>query len=97
MMTQSTSSTAENVYCVTPTATSCLSCPHNTHCATLSENAQEAEVYFTSDTTIVFLPGDHALDTNITVSDVTRLTMHGKSSSLLIHEKSLRCDMACSH
>ena len=30
---------------------------------------------------MVFLPGDHVLDTNITVVNVTRLTMHGESSS----------------
>ena len=72
---------AENVYCVTPTATSCSSCPHNTHCATLSEYAQEAELYFTSNTSMVFLPGDHVLDVNITVANVTRLTMRGESSS----------------
>ena len=72
---------AGNVYCVTPTATSCSSCPHNTHCATLSEYAQETEMYFTSNTTIVFLPGEHFLDTNITVANVARLTMHGKSPS----------------
>ena len=66
--------------CVTPTATSCSSCPHNsTHCATLSEYAQEAELYFTSNTTIVYLSGDH--DRNITVANVTRLTMHGEFSS----------------
>ena len=75
------SCSAENVYCVTPTATSCSSCPHNTHCATLSEYAQEAEIYFTSNTTMVFLPGDHTLDTNITVANVARLTMRGESSS----------------
>ena len=74
-------SSAENVYCVTPTATSCSSCPHNTHCATLSEYAQEAEMYFTSNTTMVFLPGDHTLDTNITVANVSRLTMRGEFSS----------------
>ena len=75
-------SSAENVYCVTPTATSCSSCPHNsTHCATLSEYAQEAEMYFTSNTTMVFLPGDHVLDVNITVVNVSRLTMRGESSS----------------
>ena len=51
---------ADNVYCVTPTVTSCSSCPHNNHCATLSEFAQEAELYFTSNTTMVFLPGDLA-------------------------------------
>ena len=72
---------AENVYCVTPTASSCSSCPQNIHCATLSEYAQEAGKYFTSNTTIVFLPGDHTLDTNITVANVAKLTMHGQSTS----------------
>ena len=73
---------AENVYCVTPTATSCSSCPHDsTNCTTLSEYAQEAELYFASNTTMVFLPGDHTLDTNITVVNVTTLTMRGQSSS----------------
>ena len=76
------SSSAENVYCVTPTATSCSSCPHNsTHCATLSEYAEETELYFTSNTTIVFLPGDHVLDRNIIVVNVARLNMLGESSS----------------
>ena len=73
---------AENVYCVTPTATSCSSCPHSSiHCATLSEYTQVAELYFTSNTTMVFLAGDHVLDRNITVANVTRLTMRGESSS----------------
>ena len=73
---------AEHVYCVTPTATSFSSCPHSsTHNATLSEYAQEAETYFTSDTAIVFLPGDHVLDANIAVANVARLTMRGESSS----------------
>ena len=30
---------------------------------------------------MVFLPGDHVLDTNITVANAARLTMHGESSS----------------
>ena len=72
---------AENVYCVTPTATSCSSCPHNNHCATLSEYAQDAQMYFNSNTTMVFLPGDHVLDTKIIVANVTRLTMRGVSCS----------------
>ena len=73
---------ASNVYCVTPTVASCPSCPDNsTHCTTLSEYAQEAELYFTSNTTIAFLPGDHVLDRNITVANVSRLTMRGESSS----------------
>ena len=74
---------AENVYCVAPTVTSCSSCPHNTHCATLSEYAQEADLHFTYNTIMVFLPGDHVLDRTIyiTVSSVARLTMCGESSS----------------
>ena len=73
---------AENVYCVTPIATPCSSCPVNySHCATLSEYAQAATMYFTSDTTIVFLSGNHVLDRTISVTNVARLTMHGESSS----------------
>ena len=73
---------AEKVYCVTPTATSCSSCPHNSaNCTTLSEYAQEVELYFTSNTTMVFLPGDHVLNTSITVANVASLTMRGESSS----------------
>ena len=73
---------AEIVYCVTPTATSCSSCPHNsTYCATLSEYVRETKKYFTSDTTMVFLSGGHTLDSNITVANVARLTMRGESFS----------------
>ena len=73
---------AENVYCVTPPATSCSSCPHiSSNCSTLSEYVQKAEMYFTSNTTMVFLPGDHVLDRTITVANVARLTMRGESSS----------------
>ena len=73
---------AENVYCVTSTVTSCSSCPHNSlHCATLFEYTKGVEVYFISNTTMLFLPEDHVLNTDITVANVIRLTMHGKSSS----------------
>ena len=73
---------AENVYCVTPNVNSCSSCPRGSiHCATLSEYTREPESYFTPNTTIVFLPGDHVLETNVTVANVTGLTMHGGSSS----------------
>ena len=53
-----------------------LTVPHSLH-----EYAQEAELYFTSNTTMVFLPGEHTLDTDITVGNVTGLTMTGESSS----------------
>ena len=73
---------AENVYCVTPTATSCSSCPQkSTYCATLSKYAQEAKKYFTSNTTVLMLLGEHVLDTDIMVVNVSRLTMYGETSS----------------
>ena len=73
---------AENVFCVTPTATSCSSCPQNsTHCAPLSEYAHKTQSYLTSNTTMVFLPGEHVLDTNFTVANISNLTMYGESSS----------------
>ena len=72
---------AENVYCVTPTATSCSSCPPNSiHCSTLSEYARETKIYFTTNTTIVFLPGNHVLDINTRAANISRLTMRGHSS-----------------
>ena len=47
----------------------------------LSEYAHEAEMYFTSNTTMLLLPGDHVLDINITIGNVARLTMCGVSFS----------------
>ena len=76
---------AAKVYCVIPTTTLCSTCPHSSsHCATLSEYAQKVKLYFTSNTTIVFLPGDHILNTNISVANITGLVMHGVSSSGII-------------
>ena len=73
---------ANNVYCVTPSISSCSSCPPDSvKCTTLSEYAQEAVSYFTSNTTLEFLPGDHVLDKSITLTNIYKLTMHGKSSS----------------
>ena len=72
---------AGKVYCVTPNATSCPSCPHSTNCTTLSKYAQDTELCFTSNTTMLFLPGHHALNTNITVTNVARLNMEGDTSS----------------
>ena len=42
---------------------------------TVLQLSEYAEMYFTSNATMVFLPGDHILDRNITVANVARLTM----------------------
>ena len=70
------------------TPSPCHSPDSSTHCATLSVYAQEAELYSTSNTTMVFLPGDHFLDKNIKVASVDRLIMLGKSSSEAVTQQS---------
>ena len=72
---------AENLYCVTPTATSCLFCTHNNHCTTLSEYAQEAVFYLQHHYGVLARWPYRTLDTNITVVNIIGLTMHGESSS----------------
>ena len=72
----------ENVYCITPTVTSCSSCPYNSaNCTTLSQYAQESKMYFTSNTTMVSCQVTHVLDRNVGVANVTKLTTCGDSSS----------------
>ena len=71
-------STAQNTYYVKPTPdTPC----HEDPCHTLSEYVSESEEYFTSNTTMVFLPGEHVLQQNTTVTNVGRLALLGSSSS----------------
>ena len=38
---------------------------------------KELNCLFTSNATMVFLPDDHSLDTNITVANITSLTIRG--------------------
>ena len=61
---------------VTPTSTN-TSCP--THpCLTLSEYAQDPGQYFSdSNITLQFLPGNHTLDVNLTITNINQLEIHG--------------------
>ena len=69
--------TAQTTYYVKPTPdTPCLRDP----CHTLSEYVSESEQYFTSNTTMVFLPGDHTLQDDITVRNIGRLVFIGNPS-----------------
>jgi len=49
-------------------------------CLTLSEYVQDSFLYFNSDTTMVFLPGDHDLKGELFVSAISNFTMHGSAS-----------------
>ena len=61
---------------VRPTSTN-TSCP--THpCHTLSEYAQDPGQYFNdTNLTLTFLPGNHTLDINLTITNIHQLEIHG--------------------
>ena len=70
--------TTQNTYYVKPTPdTPC----HGDPCYTLSEYAGEAEQYFTSNTTMVLLPGEHALQSDVTAKNGVRFVLQHSSSS----------------
>ncbi len=52
-------------------------CPGNP-CLTLSEYAQNARHYFTSNSTFDFLPGNHSLNTDITIVNVSGISLLGE-------------------
>ena len=67
---------------VRPTSTN-ISCP--THpCHTLSEYAHDAGQYFNeSNLTLLFLPGNHTLIMNVTMTNIHQLEILGNSSSMV--------------
>ena len=62
---------------VRPTSTN-TSCPTQP-CQTLSEYAQDPGKYFNdSNLTLQFLPGNHTLDINLTITNIHQLEIHGE-------------------
>ena len=51
-------------------------------CLTLSQYIQESGKYFISNTTMLFLPGEHQLDSTFLVYSVTSFALQGDTSSL---------------
>jgi len=61
------------------------SCPRNTQlCYTLSHIAENPMKYFSSNTKIIFLPGNHTIDTNrsIIIANVSNITLEGSGSTI---------------
>ena len=72
-------STSGAVLYVTPIpGTPCPAKP----CHTLSQYAHNVSEYISAHTTFVFLPGDHSLDTDFNISDISSLLLLGNTSSL---------------
>ena len=61
-------------YYIAPTVdTPCTEQP----CLTLSECVQQADRYFTSNTTLMFLPGNHTLENGLVIANISSLTLIG--------------------
>ena len=78
LVLHTTTAASGTVLYVTPTLeTPCPAKP----CHTLSQYAHNVSEYITTDTTFVFLPGDHSLDTDFNISDISSLAIVGNTSS----------------
>ena len=73
------SARAHNTYYVKPTNDT--QCPGEP-CLTLSQYIQESGKYFISNTTMLFLPGEHQLDSTFLVENVASFALQGDTSSL---------------
>jgi len=61
------------------------------HCHNLQHYLSNARKYFTSNTQLFFLPGIHHLNTNLTIQNVTNISL----ISLSAHNIELHCDAVC--
>ena len=78
LILHTTTAASSTVLYVTPTPeTPCPAKP----CHTLSQYAHNVSEYITTDTTFVFLPGDHSLDTDFNISNISSLAIVGNTSS----------------
>ena len=69
-------------YYVKPTAdTQCQAGVPESNCLTLTEYAGQADQYFTSGVTFVFLSGVHTLPCNVSVSNIDSLTLEGDTTN----------------
>ena len=66
-------SVAESYYAIPTSTTPCPTV--NSSCLTLSQYAGKPSKYFTSNVTIILLPGNHTLDSEFRLRNVTYLTM----------------------
>ena len=64
------------------TPDSSMPCPDERYCYTLQEVIHNTRVYFTSNTTLKFLPGIYNIETesSVVVSDVTGLAIVGNNT-----------------
>ena len=68
-------STAESIQYVTPNTLE--DCPGEPPCLTLDQYILESSQYFTTGATFVFLPGNHSLNTSLTIATISNISFRG--------------------
>ena len=79
------------VYYVRPTQPRNATC-HGDPCLTLDEYAVSSERYFISNTTFLFLGGNHTLSSSFNVSGIHNLTLKPYTDGILVFVHPLICD-----
>ena len=72
------SASTQAVHYVKPS--SLVSCPGQP-CLTLDQYNQQTETYFTTESTFVFLAGNHTIDTTINLTSISEITLRGERNS----------------
>ena len=85
------------VYCVKP-SNSTTSCSNDHVCEDLQYYVSNSTFYFSSDTTLEFLPGQHSLvDVNASITGVSNLKLTGESKVCTIEGHSIKPQIVCSN
>ena len=74
-------SAAESIHYVKQNASSNADCPFQQPCFTLDQYVQESSKYFTNESSFVFLPGQHCLNTSLNIRAVSNITFRGEENS----------------
>ena len=85
-----TAAASDRVLIVSPSPANC-SQYHQETCHTLSEYANNTDEYVNESTTFVFLPGNHDLDTDFKLSNVSSLVLISNESSLPVLSSKVVC------
>ena len=71
------SASAHNVHYVMSSSHYCPGQP----CLTLDQYNQQTETYFTTESTFVFLPGNHTINTTVNLTSISEITLRGERNS----------------
>ena len=69
------------------------SCPRKP-CLTLSQFINKSDSYIVDNTTLIFQPGNHSLESVLSVSNISMLSLHGTSNTVIMCHGSGRFELS---